>query len=728
MSNFILPSYNNRVRYTLRNTVFGTTRITEPLRWKEDNKVFKRSLKSHGVFISLSSKNITFYVGGVLTEDDVLIEGGFNYIEGVYQQQGVNADIILIKEERNPQTDVWEESYRGFLDLSTREVQHNQISVQFNESGLNAALKARQSEKLNLGRLTTMDGDTISALTRQTVALDGRNIFLVSALKLNEQSENPLLVPTTLSKPIEARALPLTLLSESDDSVQSITDLFVDEITTSYDSGKSSHQFYNVADKDKTLSITFDIDYDISSASIGDYRLDLVTYENGSNYDFKSFQTLKSFRSTNAIMQFNDTIEVPLLAGESLTLSAHNSNISNISYNWNKTDVKIEEDSFVDASQAEFVLPFEALERIIHITTGEEDALVSNFLGRTDLGNSSDGEGSLTGITNGFLIRRIEDKDIQTSYKDFDQSFSAIWSTGYGIEKIGFKEVVRFEELKYFYQDTVTIRLPNQAKDIKRTVAKDRFFSGLEHGFKKGGGDYEEAMGLDEYNNKNTYTTVIKRIQKVFSKLSTYRADSYGMEFARRKSVLTNPVEDTRYDDDIFAMDLKRGLTSVFEQRLWQDDFAKAPAGVFSSDTAQNLRFSPFNCLLRWGWWIRAGLNVYPNSLVSFSSSTGNSELSTQLIGEDEVAENGSVTAGSLEKSRHQPEIIEFEHEVTTDILQSLQAKTIINGEEVTNYYGQIEFINENGNKEAGFLLEVKPNGAGKWKLIKANKPIIRVL
>lgn len=719
--NRIQPTYDNRVRYTLRNTVLKSQVISEPEGWNDDEKTFKRSLTVHGVFINLSN-NLKFYRG------DANNNGGLDYIKDVYNQQGINADIILIKEERDDQTDQWGEAYRGFLDLSTLSIQNNKASVKFNESGLYSAIKARRSEKLDLSREDTMDGAVSPKVSTETVALEGRNIFLVSQWDLNATQENPLNVEHGGGNDFEARALPLTVLGSSDTSVQVVTDIDVNELNASYRDGTTGNMFYAIADRDRTLELTFDIDYSWTSVGSNNIKLNLVTYENGLDYNFKAFTTLKTVISTNGEMKFQGSVTVDILAGESLALTTHSNSDTNIVYTWKPLSVLLEEDSFENSSQAEFVLPFEGLEKIIHVISDQETALKSSFLTRTDLGGTQDGAGSLTGITSGAMVRRLEDKFMQTSFRDFEDSFSAIWNTGYGIEKEGFKEFVRFEDLKYFYQKVVTVKLPNQVKNIKRTVAKDYFFSSVELGFKKPSDDnlYEEAMGLDEYNTKNTLTTIIKRIEKVFSKLSPYRGDSYGMEFARRKSILTNPQEDTRYDNDVFVMDLKRGATSVFEQRLWQDDFAQTPTGVFSPATAQNLRFSPMNILKRFGWWISAGLNKYPNSEVKFSSSIGNSGLGTQLIGQDEVFENGSIKVSDLEKSFLLPEILEFEHEVTTEILKQIQGKTLINGEMVMNYYGQIEIINENSRKESVHLLELKPNKEGKWKAISANKPISR--
>jgi hypothetical protein len=168
-------------------------------------------------------------------------------------------------------------------------------------------------------------------------------------------------------------------------------------------------------------------------------------------------------------------------------------------------------------------------------------------------------------------------------------------------------------------------------------------------------------------------------------------------------------------------MDLKRGVTSIFEQRLWQDDFEKEPTGVFSPSTAQNLRLSPFNTLLRHGWVIATGLIKYPSDYVRYGSSIANSNLSTQLIGGVEYAENGNIQNQALESARYKPEFVEFEHEVSFDLLQQVQGKTVVLGEEIPNFHGLVAFRNENGQIEKGFLQNLKPNNTGKWKLLKYN-------
>ena len=195
----------------------------------------------------------------------------------------------------------------------------------------------------------------------------------------------------------------------------------------------------------------------------------------------------------------------------------------------------------------------------------------------------------------------------------------------------------------------------------------------------------------------------------------------YGCEFARRKPKERYPNQDTKYDTDNFMFDLKRGFSSeIFLQRKWEDDFETEPTGVYSPETATNLRLSPINCLIRNSWYLNSGLVKYPSEFLRFGSSNGNSNLTTKLIGQNEYTENQDVQNSELSRPFFEAEIVEFEHVVDFEINQKLMGTTTIMGKEIVNVYGRIEFTNENGQQEKGYLLSVKPNNKGNWKLLKA--------
>lgn len=744
---YIRQSYSDLVRYTLRGLV-GNKEISAPLNWDEDEKEFKRSTKVHGVFINLSN-NLEFYKG------DENNDGGYDYLKQTFDLYGINAEVLLVKEEKI--NDKWTESYRGYLDFSTYSRKNNKIKLKFNESGLYEKIKARQSEDLELDRTETMGGISIPELETDIVALDGRKIQTTS--QFIREAKWVDVLPDLADD--EARAIPMKMVAEQTGNVQTVYEYDVDENNSSYGEGTVGNMFYSNTSAPATINISFDIEVFLTfQGASNKVKLDLVKYDGADidEYNFVERTTLKEeinlSGNSNFLRYKGEINNLDVAIGESYCLAIHFTGYNGLILMFpNKADVVISETAFYEKSDSKMLLPYETLDRILHIITDEENTLYSKALGRTDILNdngtpkySEDGYASLTGLSSGFWVRKFDEKPFKTSFKDFEESFTSAWQMAYGIEKIGFRERVRMEKITHFYQPIVTMVIDAQPKDIERTVANEYFYSSLDLGYEKPSGDnlYEESMGLDEYNIRNTYTTTISRIENKFERKSKYRADSYGKEFARRKQKLNFPQEDTRYDDDIFLQDLKRGDTDIFVERKWEDDFeipknsvtfveelTRDTTGVFSPETATNLRFSPINLLLRWGFWVKGGLNKYKDTYIRYSSSKGNSNLKTQLRTDlypdsKEYEEGGNVLVSDLDKALFEPEYIEFEYPVSNELLSQINGTTTIDGDKIMNYYGLVQFINEDGLNEFGYLMELKPNKQGKWKLLKANKKAIR--
>ena len=166
----------------------------------------------------------------------------------------------------------------------------------------------------------------------------------------------------------------------------------------------------------------------------------------------------------------------------------------------------------------------------------------------------------------------------------------------------------------------------------------------------------------------SNFSTTITRVKNKLEIKHPYSTSIYNKEFARRKSKQVAPNEDTRYDLINFFLDLKRGLSDVFQQRKWQDDFVSQPTGIFDPESATELRFSPANTLFRHGWVIRTGLENNLNDKTKYINSEGNSNLETQLIGGFPIKENGDFNNSDFRISRYNPQEIEFEHEVDYSI------------------------------------------------------------
>ncbi len=740
------PTLRNRVRYMLYCKGMSNIEITEPIGWKDDDKEFTRIKPYDGLFTNFS--NSLKFIGE-----------GKDWIELVDETYGVNANIRLMKDIRHPKTDKWERSYDGFLDLMTKEVEDNKLSLKFNSGGLEKLIKSRESEQLELERLDTMDGLSIKPLKIDKVALNGRKIFLKSLLEVKEvdkvsdgfrgqgsdgQNEGQLAIPVTVNYSSDE------LIHNQQRNIFQFTTGSGNTITT----GEPAAMFYANNNREKNLKVNIKVTCKIKPRSISAsniiMRVDLVRYGGGEDFNLLSRTPLyvvpNPYNMNNHIVNVDYTANINLLAGESLSLHWYGSGkFSGAIFNPNDylyvdfeetvASINIEEDSFYEKSISNVLLPYEVCNRLLQIITGRTDALYSEALGRTDLGYEQDGGSSLIGMAHGHWIRDFQQGDelykkFTTSLKDFFTSYLAVRGLAMGIEKIGFKERIRVEERKFFYNRNITIKLGKvingkfeyiQVNNVKRNRDPEYYYSGLEVGYEKGG-EYEEAMGLDEYNTKSTFTTAIKQANNKLQLLSKYRADSYGMEFARRKPKENNPTTDSAYDSDIMLLDLKRGITDIFEQRVWQDDFDQQPTGTYDPESATNLRLTPFSILRNNGWTIAAGLTKYPLEFVRYGSSTGNSNLKTKLIGKPEYAENGNIQNNLLESARFLPEKVKFEYPVDFEMTQILAGNSVILGKTIPNVYGLVAFKNEKGEIEKGYLDNLKPNNKGNWEILKSTK------
>jgi hypothetical protein len=699
---------------------------------------------------------------------------GAEHIKLIRELYGIEAEIKLIREERDPISDIWTQTYFGFLDLSTYENQEGKVSVKFNSGGLEQLLKSRDTEQVEIDRVTTIDRYPIDYLQPIEVEVDGREIFLKSDYKVESDENRVEMYDTTDDGNVRGSTvgIPLKLISKSHENAQSVLPggNVGDNNWERTNPGAVSNMFFANSDSKRILHIKFKIDFTVDIIDFDDidsfqFYLRMAHYTQGTDYILKTNDFLFKSSSYSYInnkrfsITFDKTITID--KGDSLSLCVDQNYDGEGSFKVSHLkiavkdivcdDFTIEEDSFFDKSTCKSVLIFEMFERLIEICTNQKKSLRSSLLGRTDLNYPIDGKWSLIGFSHGFWIRgfdklpipsenpKVENlyKPLTTSFKEVFDSVHSVINIGFGIEKDGNKDIVVIEELAYFYNRNVLIRLPNQIKKVKRSEAQDYYSSSLEFGYEKGG-DYQEAMGLDEPNTKSKFTTVISRLKNTFSKVSKIRADGYGFEFARRKPVSLNKTEDTAYDNDIWFQDLKRylpertievgfihrikiNLPAIFKQRTWQDDFEKAPTGIFSPNTAFNLRLSPFNMLLRHGWYFGAGFTKYLSEFVSYASSVANSKMKTQLIGKPEYAEDGIIQNSELEKARFICEKIEFDHICDYGVMQQINGSTVIQGKTIKNMYGLIEFINEDNEIERGFLLNVKPMGEGKFKILKMN-------
>lgn len=698
-----------RVKYKLIDNDRGTSLwiYDDPINWEKSDKTLKRSTKTYGVYTELS-KDLGFTSKAM----DFLLVAKAN--------RSVEADVTLEEWRMYDDEDGFYLHSTGTFDFSEFTEDELQVQLPFKTGGLNAIVESKLSQDFEMDRLESIDGDVIDALTLVSVALTSREILLLSQLKALNEYVDGSWTQTFMPN--------MTIVSESDPRISELLD---DEIIYNLD-GKAVNMFYNNNDVSKTINIRFSWDLYARTFGFNTHLIKITVYKyNLSGTSYTLIDNTVVYDS-GYLSQFaftgENTVSFDLEMGDSLMYTIQSTGGSGLGQGTqrlflNTFTIDVSEESVRDDSSTNAVLIHEMGEKLMQIITGRKGVFKSEFYGREEIGYQNDGEYSRTAMTLGFWVRDFLDKKMEFSIDKLIKTTNAIHNVGYTIETIENEDYFIMEDMKYFFQNVTTIILPEQVSKVKRKTATDFYSDSLLFGYNEPSGDnlYEEAMGLDEYNTQNGYTTPVKRVNNEYSKLSPARADSYGMEFARRKQKINYPEEDTRYDQHVFLMDLKLGDGTNLEQRTWVDDLEEIPTGVFSPETATNLRLTPFRCSERHQWFYGGGFyGVFKDEYIRFANSKGNSKLSTKKSGEVSRSERGDVQVSELAFPRFTGEWIEFEYEVDYYVNQQVYGKTEINGRQIPNYFGRVQFINENGLKEYGYLFELKPNGAGKWKLLKA--------
>lgn len=763
-------TYSDRLRSYIQHENNKPYEITDPIGLDEGDLELKRNKTYHGIFYEQSN-------------DIQFVKAARQKLLDIHDFYGIQAKVRFWVEERHPKTDEWVIRSDGYLSMKTRVKERTTVSFKYDLESLLKVIKSRHSQKLELERLETIDGVSMLPLKMDKFNLVGRKILLKSLLETNEEdykSETFRMEFTDGNTRTGSLGIPVSVTYESDFRVNEIKK--DTSFTTTPNIGLAEGLFYHLNDVEKTLDLKIALnckilELDMHRVDNAFMKVDLVRYHNGADLDLLERITLYTvpdpYNMHNHIIDFTYSGKITLLKDESLGLQwygggdfgkaayqipnplvppflpiivpAVNGNYD-FDFDGVKAKINIDEHSVRENTKPNCILPYELANRLITIMTSKDDIFYSEALGRTDLGYKEDGFASLVASLHGQWARNFTSSDerykaFTTSFKEFMESYGTSFGLGLGVEKIGFKQRLRIEKKEFFYNRNTTVRLGKydengkfyfvKVSNEKETDIEKEFYSEIEIGSDKGG-EYEEAMGLDEYNTKTSFSTIITETMYVFKSISKYRKDPYGLTFAARDQKARNPTKDSKYDRHIWLVDLKRSVTNIFQLRLWEDDFEKEPTGVYSPETAFNLRLSPVNTMLLYhGWKIAGSLTKYPFDYIRYGSSVANSKLTTKLrsdlypgIGGVERSENGSPIDGSTEVIQNKdlsraisvPALLKFEYPMDYELRKQILGTTKILGKEIPNIYGVFEYMSQDGTIKKGHLEEIKGNKEFKFK------------
>jgi hypothetical protein len=725
---------DNYVEFYLQSEFnFSLKLKSEPLGWNEDDIKLTRHKEYHGI--------VTEY-----TQDLTFFDDAIDYINNAYKAGGINTNLYLIKRKLDDSNDEvkFVEEYSLLADFKTKKEENNGLKIRFNSNELEEIIKSHETDTFEIERLLSIDNENLDALELFKVQLTGRTIAGVGESKLNLDFQTVELggikyQGTVIRENLFTTAV--TLLVSEGSSRHSSVDIL-------WDGDDASKMFFvHSVTEGETANLKINYDVEFLAGSFDDCNIKSyfrILEWNGLSYDEILLDELNSsdIPGDQQLHQikFNGYKEYTLQYNQGIMLCHKSSSAVGIflgaDARFKKQNIKINFYEFYENSPSlSCTFVHDCVERLMYIMTGKKGLFKSNYFGRTELGYSQDGEGSLIGLISGFWARAFDPasekyKSLQISLKDIIISVQAVFNIGVTIETNNLQKIIRFEELSYFYRDRPIIKLPNQLSNVVRTVDKELFFSGAEFGFEQGG-NYNNEVGLDEPNVRTETVTPIRKSTLKYRRVSKIRGDDTGLELTRRKPQLLFPEDDTAEDEHNWFLDLKRTLGG-YTQKIWSDRLQELPTGINSPEDFKGMLFTPLRMLLRHGLILKSGLEPYFDKFIMYANSISNRNLSMLFINETKsYKENSNILVNDLPRSKFEPEIIEGEHDIDDSLMRLIKGSTkvLINGvyEDVPNLYFPIEFINEKEEIERGYFLELERK-SGKFKFQKTNENLIKTI
>lgn len=299
---------------------------------------------------------------------------------------------------------------------------------------------------------------------------------------------------------------------------------------------------------------------------------------------------------------------------------------------------KLTNNSSCAPTNAKLYLVNEALSHISEYVTNNCLRVYSEYLGRQDSQPFSflnDGCGGMLGLTSGLFLRRIEDVKTDENKPIFSLTFNEVINAvncinplGFTVEQNGEDEVIRIEDWKYFYNESIIADLGTVS--VEKTPNLKLHFKNYKTGYSKY--EAEEYNGLDEFLTEREYTTRLINHDATLERVCQFVASGYAIEITRRKG--NTDSKDWRYDNDTFIICLDRyyGGLEVEQGNITND------ANIIDPSTILNFRISPARMALQWFQYVTTFLKSAKELI--FSSGKGNTSAEGELISECSIDEN----------------------------------------------------------------------------------------
>lgn len=651
------------------------TEIKEPIGFDGFKPKLSRG-NSHGTIWEYSEATLGFC--GV----------GYDICKTAYANEGIEADVILLVEERFNNT--WEEFYKGRLDFAQYvEIKGNAYTIELGVAQIDTqtVIRNRIETKVELESLVGFDGNVLPEYQniKKNVLLEGKSVSTSSRAETKDGYRISYSTRTDITyfniiflSYVKSELFDLNVLEAHDGNFSDIVPIL------QVPEGNVTYRNINIK-----ASFQLFTSFASSIPPLGN-----VVY-----YQINEEEPIELGSSTGLGTDVVFDISLDLYPGDKLYLYGvvHTNTAGEWSYSISPRlfqEIAYFEVSGVSkykSTNASLSLVHESLSRVVESITNGEITVQSDYYSRTDSEinpTNSDGCGALRGIVSGLNLRngRLTDGSLPSTYislNDFLDALSAIDCIGYGLQ--GNKLIV--EPYKYFYTEEVIMSCKN-VSNVERKVDLDRSYQLFNNGYKKW--EAEEYNGIDGFHGKRQYRTSLKMSSTKIEKECSFVADGYAIEATRRRQIDTDS-KDWRYDNDIFIISLKRDndLLVVDTGVLDPDET------VIDPDSIYNASISPARNAMRWYSWIMQGVKLDDELIFSGGEGYVKAKLETTgncSIESSALLESGTIIISGFENDNlpipiFEPETVSFDYPITRSDFINIKSTP----------YGLIEFDGKYG-------------------------------
>lgn len=601
------------------------------------------------------------------------VEDGAKILKHIYYVLGVEEPVFLTICERevvyDPGVDYgfwYKQIYRSQIDLTTFSHEGPVVLVNMLEEGLAKHLKANENTayEIELTDFVKMDGvilkNTFQAVVDPGFSSEADFYFENHLLGLDVTNNESAGMGS-------GRSTSRTKINNSNSAIRGTGEYFLKATVAT-----TINFRYN---------LRFTLEYTPSSPAINPaavYKI-VVRAINESNISGTGKQvelfTRTAAEGMNGTFDISGTLSMVVDPGEELYLYAFCSIEGATGDEQIRTNYVVTADTLFEASYdyrypttfVKFARPQAIFATLIdRITGGEYQAENCPYL--SDLYNSD------KVLTSGDALRGVPDAKLRISLNDFFAFFDTFDAVGLR-EKAG-KVLMDRKAALVDAADVIDLGTINRPK-VK--YDKSFAFNELAVGYPDVKNESGVLNGKNEVNTTFTFSQGTTASPRKYDKTTRVKVSCYDIENVRIEGTAKNTT-DNRADNDIYALHIGGVLILASgdnpEHYLLNRAYNTSVTGVDQASSVFNLIFSPKNCVLRSGDYLRSCFYKSDGRTFRFISADRNSSM-VYADGVTTVAESADFQIGDLAAPFFVPVQLVVEAQAPADLLDRLDANPL---------------------------------------------------